>query len=214
MRVGSTVVRLDGDTEPELLRIDDDHLQLQLHRGASLLRLRDGELAQQFAPVNAEGRFHTDRPVNYRFDRIGRRIQAIALVGWVGRPPVYRPGVSIEISIGVGGRRIWYPLAPRDRHESTFRSNPRYELEWKRPLNSDRDRRRNRDERPSYSPPQAAPVTAPPHAAPATPAPAAVVAPAVVPVAVPAACADDRRGRCHEDARQPVDLADLRSGNQ
>jgi hypothetical protein len=311
VRVGSTVVRLDGDTELEVLRLDDDHLQLQLHRGAAQVQLRDGELAQQFELTTAEGRFHTDRPGTYRFDRIGSRTQATALngqlfyegpqqaltiengqraeflfdgngraqyaiiepkrdafaawnnerdridreasislryvspemtgaeeldrygrweedpeygplwipggvapgwapyttgrwawvkpwgwtwvdvspwgfapfhygrwvqrgpfwawspggyvarpvyapalVGWVGGPPVYRPGVNINISIGVGGGRSWYPLTPRDRYEPTFRSNPRYEREWNRPLNSDRDHRRDRDERPSYSPPQ------------------------------------------------------------
>ena len=309
VRVGSTVVRLDGDTELEVLRLDDDHLQLQLHRGASQVQLRDGELAQQFELLTAEGRFHTDRPGTYRFDRIGSRTQATALngqlfyegqqqaltiesgqraeflfdgngraqyaivepkrdafavwknerdrreqeaaisqryvspemtgaeeldrygrweedpeygplwmpsgvasgwapyttgrwawvqpwgwtwvdvspwgfapfhygrwvqrgsfwawspgryaarpvyapalVGWVGGPPVYRPGVSIDITIGVGGGRSWYPLTPRDRYVPTFRSNPRYEREWNRPSGSDRDHGRDRDERPSYSP--------------------------------------------------------------
>jgi len=469
VRVGSTVVRLDGDTELEVRRLDDDHLQLQLNRGAAQVQLRDGELAQQFELATAEGRFHTDRPGIYRFDRIGSRTQATALngqlfyegqqqaltiengqraeflfdgngraqyaivepkrdafagwnnerdrreqeaaisqryvspemtgaedldrygrweedaeygplwmpsgvapgwapyttgrwawvqpwgwtwvdvspwgfapfhygrwvqrgpfwawspggyvarpvyapalVGWVGGPPVYRPGVSIDISIGVGGGRSWYPLTPRDRYEPTFRSNPRYEREWNRPLNSDRDHGhdhwRDRDERPSYSPPQpqprvdrggpdrganplprfdgrpddarsdrrdhgrsdphdgrrepagtsppqAAPVTAPPRepfvrpepvVRPPTPAPVApaagnnggagqergrpsrddprrqdherdvrpappaapaapALAPAAAPVVVPAARADDRRGRGNEEVRQPVD---------
>ena len=315
VRVGSTVVRLDGDTELEVLRLDDDHLQLQLHRGASQVQLRDGELAQQFELVTAEGRFRTDRPGTYRFDRIGSRTQATALngqlfydgqqqaltiesgqraeflfdgngraqyaiiepkrdafaawnnerdrsareaaisqryvspemtgaeeldrygrweedpeygplwmpsgvapgwapyttgrwawvqpwgwtwvdvspwgfapfhygrwvqrgpfwawspgryvalpvyapalVGWVGGPPVYRPGVNINISIGVGGARNWYPLTPRDRYVPTYRSNPRYERDWNRPQPRDRDRDhgrdRDRDDRPVYAPPQ------------------------------------------------------------
>lgn len=317
VRVGSTVVRLDGDTELEVLRLDDDHLQLQLHRGAAQVQLRDGELAQQFEAVTAEGRFSTDRPGTYRFDRIGSRTQASALngqlyyqgpqqaltiesgqraeflfdgngraqyaiielkrdafatwnnerdraerdasisqryvspemtgaedldrygrweedpeygplwtpigvasgwapyttgrwawvqpwgwtwvdtspwgfapfhygrwvqrgpfwawspgryvarpvyapalVGWVGGPPVYRPGVSINISIGVGGARNWYPLTPRDRYVPIYRANPRYERDWHRPQPRDRDRDhgrdhgRDRDERPVYAPPQ------------------------------------------------------------
>ena len=311
VRVGSTVVRLDVDTELEVLRLDDDHLHLQLHRGASQVQLRDGELAQQFELVTAEGRFHTDRPGTYRFDRIGSRTQATALngqlfydgqqqaltiqsgqraeflfdgngraqyaviepkrdafaswnnerdrvsreasisqryvspemtgaeeldgygrweedpeygplwmpsgvapgwapyttgrwawvqpwgwtwvdvspwgfapfhygrwvqrgpfwawspgryvarpvyapalVGWVGGPPVYRPGVSIDISIGGGGRRNWYPLSPRDRYEPTYRSHSHHEREWSRPSVSNRDHWRNRDDRPSYSQPR------------------------------------------------------------
>jgi hypothetical protein len=313
VRVGSTVVRLDGDTELEVVRLDDDHLHLQLHRGASQVQLRDGELAQQFELVTAEGRFRTDRPGTYRFDRIGSRTQATALngqlfyegqqqaltiesgqraeflfdgngraqyaiiepkrdafaawnnerdrvareasisqryvspemtgaeeldrygrweedpeygplwmpngvasgwtpyttgrwawvqpwgwtwvdvspwgfapfhygrwvqrgpfwawspgryvarpvyapalVGWVGGPPAYRPGVNINISIGVGGARNWYPLTPRDRYVPTYRSNPRYERDWNRPQPRDRDhgRDRDRDDRPVYAPPQ------------------------------------------------------------
>ncbi len=311
VRVGSTVVRLDGDTELEVLRLDDDLLQLQLHRGASQVQLRDGELAQQFELVTAEGRFRTDRPGTYRFDRIGSRTQATALngqlfydgqqqaltiesgqraeflfdgngraqyaiiepkrdafaawnqerdrsereasisqryvspemtgaeeldrygrweedadygplwipigvaagwapyttgrwawvqpwgwtwvdvspwgfapfhygrwvqrgpfwawspgryvarpvyspalVGWVGGPPVYRPGVNINISIGGGGRRNWYPLSPRDRYVPTYRSHRHHEREWHRPQRSDRDHGRGRDDRPAYAPPQ------------------------------------------------------------
>lgn len=314
VRVGSTVVRLDGDTELEVLNLDDDSLQLQLRRGASQVQLRDSEWAQQFMLITEEGRFRTDRPGTYRFDRIGSRTQATALsgqlyyegqqqaltvetgqraeflfdgngraqyaivepkrdafaswnnerdridrqasisqryvspemtgaeeldrygrweedpeygplwmpsgvapgwapyttgrwawvqpwgwtwvdvspwgfapfhygrwvqrgpywawspgryvarpvyspalVGWVGGPPVYRPGVTIDISIGLGGRRNWYPLSPRDRYVPTYRSNPRYEREWYRPQPRDRDRDhgRDRDDRPPvYAPPQ------------------------------------------------------------
>lgn len=311
IRVGSTVVRLDGDTEFEVLSLDDESLQLQLNRGAAQVQLRDSEWAQQFEMVTEEGRFRTDRPGNYRFDRIGSRTQATALsgrlfyegqqqaltiesgqraeflfdgngraqyaiiepkrdafsawnnerdridraasisqryvspemtgaeeldrhgrweedaeygplwipsgvapgwapyttgrwawvqpwgwtwvdaspwgfapfhygrwvqrgpfwawspgryvarpvyapalVGWVGGPPVYRPGVTIDISIGGGGRRHWYPLSPRDRYVPAYRSNPRHEREWSRPQRSDRDHGRDRDERPIYAPPQ------------------------------------------------------------
>lgn len=316
MRIGSTVVRLDGDTELEVLRLDDDSLQLQLHRGAAQVQLRDSEWAQQFALTTEEGRFRTDRPGTYRFDRIGSRTQATALsgqlyyegqqqaltiesgqraeflfdgngraqyaiiepkrdafaawnnerdridrqasisqryvspemtgaeeldrygrweedpeygplwipsgvapgwapyttgrwawvqpwgwtwvdvapwgfapfhygrwvqrgpywawspgryvarpvyapalVGWVGGPPVYRPGITIDIQIGGGGRRNWYPLTPRDRYVPAYRPNPRYEREWSRPQPRDRDRDyghgRDRDDRPPvYAPPQ------------------------------------------------------------
>lgn len=314
VRIGLTVVRLDGDTELEVLRLDDDSLQLQLHRGASQVQLRDSDWAQQFALTTEEGRFRTDRPGTYRFDRIGSRTQATALsgqlyyegqqqaltiesgqraeflfdgngraqyaiiepkrdafaawnnerdridreasitqryvspemtgaeeldrygrweedpeygplwipigvapgwapyttgrwawvqpwgwtwvdvapwgfapfhygrwvqrgpywawspgryvarpvyapalVGWVGGPPVYRPGITIDIQIGGGGRRNWYPLTPRDRYVPAYRPNPRYEREWSRPQpwDHDRDHGRDRDERPPvYAPPQ------------------------------------------------------------
>lgn len=308
VRVGSTVLRLDGDTELDVALLDDDHFQLQLHRGACQVQLRDSDWAEQFQMVTAEGRLRPDRPGTYRFDRIGSRTQATALsgqliyegpqqaltiesgqraeflfdgngraqyalieplrdafyawnldrdrrdraaemsqryvspemtgaeeldrygrwevdpdygplwiplnvapgwasyttgrwawvapwgwtwvdvapwgfapfhygrwvqrgpywawspggyvarpvyapalVGWVGAPPVHRPGVSIDISIGIGGGRSWYPLTPRDRYVPAFRSPPHYEREWNREWNhppmSDRDHWWDRDER-------------------------------------------------------------------
>ena len=81
MRVGSTVIRLDSNSELEVLRLDDDHLHLQLHRGASLVRLRDSELAGQFEMVTAEGRFRTDRAGGYRFDRNDKSAQATVISG-------------------------------------------------------------------------------------------------------------------------------------
>ena len=311
MRVGSTVIRLDSNSELEVLRLDDDHLQLQQHRGASVVRLRDSELAPQFEMVTAEGRFRTDRAGAYRFDRndkstqatvisgrlnyegrnqaltidreqraeflldahgraqyaiiepkrdafaawnadrdrderdewasqryvspemtgvedldrhgrwdqdpeygavwipravapgwapyttgrwtwvapwgwtwvdaapwgfapfhygrwvqrrnvwcwapgsyVARPVYAPALVGWAGgRPPVRRPGVSIDISIGRGSGG-WYPLSPRERYVPGFRSSPRYERELNRShlphVDSPRDRidRGDRGDRP------------------------------------------------------------------
>ena len=316
VRVGSTVLRLDGDTELDVTLLDDDHFQLQLHRGACQVQLRDSDWAEQFQMMTAEGRLRPDRPGTYRFDRIGSRTQATALsgqliyegpqqaltiesgqraeflfdgngraqyalieplrdafyawnidrdrrdraaqmsqryvspemtgaeeldrygrweedpeygplwiplnvapgwapyttgrwawvapwgwtwvdvapwgfapfhygrwvqrgpfwawspggyvarpvyapalVGWVGGPPVYRPGITIDIQIGGGGRRNWYPLTPRDRYVPAYRPNPRYEREWSRPQPRDRDRDyghgRDRDDRPPvYAPPQ------------------------------------------------------------
>ena len=71
-----------------------------------------------------------------------RPVYAPALVGWVGGPPPHRPGVDINISIGRGGPRNWYPLGPRDHHERWRREDPR-DSRFER----DRERDRNRDER-------------------------------------------------------------------
>ena len=74
-----------------------------------------------------------------------RPVYAPALVGWVDGPPPHRPGIDINISIGRGGSRNWYPLGPRDNHERWMRDDPRdSRLERER----ERDRNeRNRDER-------------------------------------------------------------------
>jgi hypothetical protein len=296
-RVGSTIVRLDSGTEIELRRLDDAHLQLQLHRGSVVVRLRDNDRASEFELLTAEGSFRTGRAGQYRFDRQGdhsqatvfsgqvqftgrsqaltidsgqraeffvgasgrvqyaivdpvadafsawsdqrdradrgvlqsyvspemtgaeeldrygrwsqdpeygplwfpqdvgpgwapytlgrwlwvepwgwtwvdaapwgfapfhygrwvqrgsrwgwapgryehRPVYAPALVGWVDGPPPHRPGIDINISIGRGGPRNWYPLGPRDHHERWRREDPR-DSRFER----DRERDRNRDER-------------------------------------------------------------------
>ena len=69
MRIGSTTLRLDGGTELEVLRLDDDARALQLHSGSLALRLRTREAAREFELVTDEGRFAPQRAGRYRFDR-------------------------------------------------------------------------------------------------------------------------------------------------
>ena len=74
-----------------------------------------------------------------------RPVYAPALVGWVDGPPPHRPGIDINISIGRGGSRNWYPLGPRDNHERWMRDDPR-DSRFERERERDRNER-NRDER-------------------------------------------------------------------
>ena len=69
VRIGSTTVRLASGTEVEVLRLDDDHIALQLHSGSAAVRLRQREAADEFELKTAEGRFRTERTGRYRFDR-------------------------------------------------------------------------------------------------------------------------------------------------
>lgn len=69
VHVGSTTLRLDGGTEIEVLRLDDDHLALQLHNGSVATRLRSGEQLRGFELRTGEGRFTVQRTGRYRFDR-------------------------------------------------------------------------------------------------------------------------------------------------
>src|SRR2546423_6381450 len=69
VRIGSTTVRLDAGTELEVLRLDDEAISLQLHNGSIGTHLRDAEAAHEFELRTAEGRFVTNRPGRYRFDR-------------------------------------------------------------------------------------------------------------------------------------------------
>ncbi len=69
VRIGSTTLRLAAGTEVEVLRLDDDHIGLQLHSGSAAVRLRQREAADEFELRTPEGRFRTERTGRYRFDR-------------------------------------------------------------------------------------------------------------------------------------------------
>ncbi|MBX3605821.1 MAG: FecR domain-containing protein [Piscinibacter sp.] len=69
VRIGSTTLRLDAGTELEVLRLDDDRIDLQLHSGSLAARLRSRETVPEFAVHTGEGRFTVQRTGRYRFDR-------------------------------------------------------------------------------------------------------------------------------------------------
>ncbi|HEY9067854.1 MAG TPA: DUF6600 domain-containing protein [Burkholderiaceae bacterium] len=69
VQVGSSTVRLDGGSELEVSRLDDDHLSLFLHSGSAAARLRDANDAGEFDLSTDDGRFRALRAGRYRFDR-------------------------------------------------------------------------------------------------------------------------------------------------
>ena len=69
MQIGSTTLRLDGDTEIEFSELNDDQVRLRLHNGSVALRLRDGEAAREFSVTTREGRFEPQRVGHYRVDQ-------------------------------------------------------------------------------------------------------------------------------------------------
>jgi hypothetical protein len=69
LRVGSTVLRLGGGTELEVLRLDDDRLAFQLHSGSLALRVRNREKAAEIEIVTLEARLLPLRAGHYRIDR-------------------------------------------------------------------------------------------------------------------------------------------------
>ena len=70
IRVGSSVLRLAGSTELEVLRLDDARMSFQLHTGSLALRVRSREMAAETELVTAEVRLRPDRAGHYRVDRV------------------------------------------------------------------------------------------------------------------------------------------------
>jgi len=97
VRIGSTVVRLDAGTELEVLHIDDDQVSLQLHNGTIATRLRSAEAAREFELRTGEGRFITNRPGRYRFDRADESSHVTVLSG----EAMYEgPGSALTVNAG------------------------------------------------------------------------------------------------------------------
>ena len=69
VRIGSTVLHLSANTEVEVQRLDDDRVDLYLHNGSVAAHLRTREAADEFGLGTDEGRFVTESPGQYRFDR-------------------------------------------------------------------------------------------------------------------------------------------------
>jgi hypothetical protein len=81
MRVGSTSLRLDGGSELEVLRLDDDRLIFQLHSGSLALRVRSRDVASEIEIVTREARLSPLRAGLYRIDR---RDDATYAASWRG----------------------------------------------------------------------------------------------------------------------------------
>jgi hypothetical protein len=69
IQIGSATLRLDGDTELEVLQLDDRNVRLQLHGGSAALQLPMQDSAREFEIVTAEGRFMPRQRGHYRVDR-------------------------------------------------------------------------------------------------------------------------------------------------
>ena len=81
LQIGSATVRLDGDSELEIVELDDDRVRLHLHRGALALRLRSNESAREFSVSTATGRFDPQRAGHYRIDQSDNGTFGGVLVG-------------------------------------------------------------------------------------------------------------------------------------
>ncbi|HEY6134972.1 MAG TPA: FecR family protein [Rubrivivax sp.] len=69
VRIGSTVLRLGGNSELEFARVDDERMVFQLHTGSVALRVRSREIADEVEVRTGEGRALPERSGHYRIDR-------------------------------------------------------------------------------------------------------------------------------------------------
>ncbi|MFL6631304.1 MAG: DUF6600 domain-containing protein [Massilia sp.] len=68
LRVGSTSIRLDGDSSLEVLQMDDDALRLRLHYGSASVRVLNGDIVAGFELETPQARVRLQQPGRVRVD--------------------------------------------------------------------------------------------------------------------------------------------------
>lgn len=102
-RIGSTTLRLDGDTELELQRLDDQAIVLLLHSGSLALKVASQEVLGQIEVLTPEGRLRPLQTGHYRIDRRGEATEATS---WRGE--LQFEGRDSRLQIAAGRRaELW-----------------------------------------------------------------------------------------------------------
>lgn len=68
LRIGSTAIRLDGDTSLEVTALDDDSMRLRLHYGTASIRISNPEVLGGFELSTPQGRVRMQEPGRIRVD--------------------------------------------------------------------------------------------------------------------------------------------------
>jgi hypothetical protein len=68
LRVGSTAIRLDGDSSLEVIELDDDNIRLRLHYGSASVRIVNADVLRGFELVTPQARVHLQQPGRVRID--------------------------------------------------------------------------------------------------------------------------------------------------
>ena len=136
MRVGSTAVRIDGASELEVKRLDDERIELQLHNGSAALRVRSPEVAREVSLDTAEGRFVPRRAGHYRIDR---RDDTSFATAWSGE--IRFEAADSAINVPAGRRaEFWQEGAQRATHYSWVEPERDAFAEWAASADREDDR--------------------------------------------------------------------------
>jgi hypothetical protein len=105
LRIGSTSIRLDGDSSLEVIELDDDSIRLRLHYGSASVRIVNADVLRGFELVTPQARVHLQQPGRVRIDAERMRdtsavnvFEGAALVESGGSQLTVRAGKRIEVS--------------------------------------------------------------------------------------------------------------------
>ena len=68
VRIGSSVLRLDGSTSIDIRQLDDERIRIELERGSVAIRIRSREAASAIEIETRDGLVVADKPGQYRVD--------------------------------------------------------------------------------------------------------------------------------------------------
>lgn len=81
IRIGTTAIRLDGDTELQVVQLDDANIKLQLDQGHAAVRLVSSDDVSGFSLNTPEGQLYATQPGSYSFDNNANSTSATAWSG-------------------------------------------------------------------------------------------------------------------------------------
>ena len=112
LRIGSTTIRLDGQTDVLLHRVDDQAIDVELMAGSLALRASAREVLQQLSISTLEGRFQPSSVGHFRIDR---RDQASDATAWRGSLDFQGHDSRLRIESGAHVE-LWLQGAPQRTH--------------------------------------------------------------------------------------------------
>ncbi len=97
VHIGSATLRLDGDSELEVLQMDDRVVRLHLHAGSAALQLPSGESAREFEISTVDGRVSALQRAHLRVDR---RQNTSIITAWDGSLRFESNDSSLDVAQG------------------------------------------------------------------------------------------------------------------
>lgn len=99
LRIGSTAIRLDGDSSLEVTELDDDSVRLRLHYGSAGIRILSEDVLPEFELSTPQGRVRMLKPGRLRVD--AERVRDTSVVSvFDGEAQVEGGGASLTIRAG------------------------------------------------------------------------------------------------------------------
>jgi hypothetical protein len=129
-RVGSTAVRVDGDSDLEITAMDDDLLRLRLNYGSVSIRVRNPDLLRDFELTTPQARITMLEPGILRVD-VDRQPDTSQISLLAGSARVDGAGSSVVVSNGrhvdVTGEDVRTSVARRDGFDIWSEDRDRYD---------------------------------------------------------------------------------------